>query len=66
MPKVGLLPTIEVAERLGVHVRTVHRWVDAGRLTPAAKGPGLRGPLLFDPAAVERLASELAAEAVTS
>lgn len=48
MPKVvPLLPTSEVARRYGVHVRTVHRMVERGELTPHTKVPGLRGPLLF-------------------
>ena len=55
------LTTAKVADLLGVDVRTVHRWVDAGRLTPAMKLDGLRGPYLFERAEVERLqASEQA------
>lgn len=57
------LPTREVADRLGVPLSTLHGWVDAGRITPTLKGPGLRGPLFFDPADVEALAAELTAEA---
>lgn len=62
MPKVDLIPTAEVAQRLGRDVRTVHRWVEAGRLTPAVKTPGLRGALLFRPRDVDKLAAELDAE----
>jgi DNA-binding transcriptional MerR regulator len=62
MPKVELIPTAEVARRLGRDVRTVHRWVDAGRLVPAVKTPGIRGALLFRPRDVEKLAHELDAE----
>ena len=65
MPKVALLPTSEVARRLGVSVWTVHRWTDAGRIAPALKAPGLRGALLFDEAEVERVAAEIEAEAAS-
>ena len=49
-----------VAERLGVHVRTVHRWVETGRLIPVVTVPGYRGNHLFDPDDVEALAAERA------
>lgn len=59
MPKVPqLIPTAEAARRLGVDVRTVHRWVKSGRLTPAVKTPGLRGALLFHREDVEAIARE--------
>ena len=60
MPNLELLTTAEVAARLGVDVRTVARWVNAGRLRPAVQGPGLRGARLFDPAEVDRFVSESA------
>jgi len=66
MPKVALIPTAEVARRLGRDVRTVHRWVDAGRLTPVAKTPGIRGALLFNARDVDKLAEELNAEQATA
>jgi excisionase family DNA binding protein len=44
-----LLSTAEVAERAGVSIRTVARWVDAGRLTPVVIAPGPTGARLFDP-----------------
>jgi excisionase family DNA binding protein len=48
MPKTSdLIPTSEVARLRNVDVRTVHRWVTRGELTPAVKAPGLRGALLF-------------------
>lgn len=56
MPTNELMPTAVVARRLGVHVRTVHRFVKAGQITPAVKVPGHRGALLFDPRDVELLA----------
>jgi len=40
---------------------TVTRLVQAGKLTPATKLPGLRGAYLFLRADVERLAAERAA-----
>lgn len=47
---------------LGVHTRTVARWVDDGTLTPAAQAPGPRGAYLFDAEQVEALAAERTAE----
>lgn len=65
MPKVVpiLLPTSQVAARLGLHVRSVHRMVERGEIAPATKVPGLRGPLLFtedEVARVERRRTEAA------
>ncbi|HEY7487578.1 MAG TPA: helix-turn-helix domain-containing protein [Streptosporangiaceae bacterium] len=57
------ISTAEVARRLGKDVRTVHRLVDAGRLTPVIKTPGLRGAYMFDPDAVEKLIAETKADA---
>lgn len=48
MPNVELLTTAEVAARLGVHVRTVHRWVQTGRISPVKRAAGIRGAMLFD------------------
>lgn len=53
-----LLPTSEVARRLGVNVKTVHRMVEAKRLIPVTKAPGLRGAYLFNPGDVERIQAE--------
>lgn len=55
MPNLDLIPTSEAAALLGVHVRTVHRHVRAGDLTPTVKVPGLRGALMFDRRDVELL-----------
>lgn len=42
-----LCTTQAAAHRLGVSVRTVHRLVADGRLTPACKLDGPRGAYLF-------------------
>ena len=55
-----MIPTAEVARIYGCDVRTVHRLVARGRLTPAIKAPGLRGALLFRRADVLALAVEVA------
>lgn len=54
-----LLSTADVARMSGVSVRTVHRWVDAGRLTPTVVAPGPRGARLFDRRDVALLLAEL-------
>lgn len=61
MPKNPLIPTAEVAQILGRDVRTVHRMVESGRLTPALKIPGRTGAYLFDQHDVEQLAAERSA-----
>lgn len=58
VPNIDAVTTAEAATILGVHLRTIHRWVDTGRLTPLVKAPGLRGAFIFDRASVERLAAE--------
>ena len=57
-----LIPTAEVAELCGVSVKTIHRWVDAERITPAAIGPGRRGARMFRRADVDHLLASLASE----
>lgn len=47
MSNLDLVTTAEVAALLRVHVRTVHRMIETGKLTPTAKAPGLRGAYLF-------------------
>lgn len=42
-----LLTSREVCARLGIDRSTLTRWVQAGRITPAQKLPGLRGAYLF-------------------
>lgn len=61
-----LIPTSEVARIYGCDVRTVHRLVQRGRLTPAIKAPGLRGALLFRRSDVLALAVEVATGRVAS
>lgn len=56
MPDLELLTSAQVAERFGVDVRTVARWVNSGRLAPAFQAPGLRGARLFRPEDVDALA----------
>lgn len=42
------IPTREAADIHGVSVKTFIRWKEAGRISPAAKLPGIRGAYLFD------------------
>jgi excisionase family DNA binding protein len=56
-----LLTSAEVCERLNIDRSTLSRWVAAGRIAPALKMPGLRGPFLFDPAEVDRVKAGAAA-----
>ena len=60
MPTPDLIPTSEVARIYGCDVRTVHRLVARGRLTPSIKAPGKRGALLFRRGDVLALAVEVA------
>lgn len=53
MPNVDLLSTAEAAERAGVNVRTIHRWVATGRLDPFHKLPGGTGSYVFLAASVD-------------
>lgn len=52
-----LIPASEVARIYGCHVRTVHRLVAKGDLTPAIKAPGAKGAFLFRRVDVLALAS---------
>jgi excisionase family DNA binding protein len=58
-----LIATADVADKLGVHVRTVHRLVLAGTLTPAIRLPGKTGAYLFSAAEVDALAKARSAAA---
>ncbi|WCO67918.1 helix-turn-helix domain-containing protein [Iamia majanohamensis] len=53
MPTPTLLSTAEAAKRADVNVRTIHRWVEQGRLAPLHKLPGGTGAYLFTPDAVD-------------
>ena len=57
MPNTTHLTTAQAAEALGVSVRTVHRMVAAGTLTPTMKLPGTTGAYLLDAAEVRNLAT---------
>lgn len=57
-PAPQLLPSAEVCDRLGIDRSTLSRWVQIGRIVPAVKLPGIRGPFLFDPDEVERVRVE--------
>jgi excisionase family DNA binding protein len=54
------MTTAEVAARLGLNTRTVARMARDGRLPPALKFPGIRGPYMFDPVVVEMYGRQLA------
>lgn len=55
-PSNDLVPTAEAATILNRHVRTVHRLVAEGLLSPAVKIPGKTGAYLFHRADVVALA----------
>jgi excisionase family DNA binding protein len=50
-----LITSPQVAQHLGVSLRTVHRLVADGKLAPAQQLPGPNGAFLFDQSAVEAL-----------
>lgn len=52
--------TAEAAQRLGVDVSTISRWVASGRLTPLFRLPAKTGAMLFDPREVDRVARQRA------
>lgn len=54
--RVGLVSTGQAARVLGVHVRTLQRWAEAGLITPDLVTPG--GHMRWD---VDRLREELRA-----
>lgn len=47
MSETEYLTAAQVADILGVSVKTVARWANAGTLPTAIKAPGLRGARLF-------------------
>jgi len=56
-----LLNSAEASEELGIDRSTLSRWVAAGRIAPATKLPGIRGPFLFTRAEVQRVKAAVAA-----
>lgn len=56
----GLIGTTEAAERCGVERSTFFRWVQLGRIVPAAKMRGDTGAYLFRPEDVDALIAEQA------
>lgn len=56
-----LVTSAEVCAELGIDRSTLTRWVQAGRIEPAHKFPGLRGAYLFTRAEVARVKAEVAA-----
>lgn len=58
------ITTREASEILGKSIRATIRLVEAGKLTPAQKLPGIRGAYLFNAGDVQRLKAELESEAV--
>ncbi len=57
----ALLTTTDVAELLGIRVRTVQRLAQDGELPHAQKLPGVRGGYLFDRGTVELFKRQRAA-----
>lgn len=55
----NVIGTAETAELLGVSVRTVHRMVAQGMLSPTGKLPGRTGSYLFDEGDVLALRAHL-------
>lgn len=56
MPDVSdLVSTAEIAQEWDVDVRTVHRWVERGLLTPCLRAPGRRGAYLFQRKDLQRM-----------
>lgn len=54
-PLTDAMTTAEAAEALDVSVKTVTRWVAAGKLTPIKRLPGKRGALIFAASDVEAI-----------
>jgi hypothetical protein len=56
--ELDLVSSREASVMLAVSNHTVNRWVHDGVLTPALKGPGLRGVFMFHRADVTSLAKQ--------
>ena len=50
-----LLTSAIVCDELDIDRSTLSRWVAAGRINPATKLPGVRGPFLFARAELDRV-----------
>lgn len=59
MPTTPLLSSAEVCDRLQIERSTLSRWVNAGRIEPAQKLPGIRGAYLFTEQSVDTLRADL-------
>ena len=57
MPSTDYLSVAEVASRIGVHVRTVHRWIQLGQLDASKLGTGLRSAYMVSRESVEAFES---------
>lgn len=55
MPSTDFLSVAEVAQRLDVHVRTVHRWVRQGQLDGTKLGTGLRSAYMVTRESVQAM-----------
>lgn len=58
-----LLTSAEACECLAIDRSTLSRWVASGRIEPALKNPGVRGPFVFTATEVERVRIDLTTEA---
>lgn len=58
----GLLTTAQVADACARTPRTIARWVEKEKLTPAQKLPGPRGAYLFQPTVIGEAIALAAAE----
>jgi len=56
-----LITSADACETLNIDRSTLSRWVASGRISPATKLPGIRGPFLFTRAEVERVKAAVAA-----
>lgn len=61
----ALIGTTAAAEQCGVDRSTFFRWVQLGHIKPVMKLAGRTGAMLFDPADVERIATENAQRAAS-
>jgi DNA-binding XRE family transcriptional regulator len=54
----ALITANQAAAQVGVNRRTITKYVETGRLTPAMKLPGTKGAWLFRQADIDLLAGE--------